>query len=89
LDEWLAVLDGQINSANKKAQGEDQDANEPDEKVGPDSFEMLTIIGQGSFGKVVQVRHKTTGDVYAMKILNKKTSLIVAKWSTLLRNETF
>jgi len=48
------------------------DALENDEKVGPDSFEMLTIIGQGSFGKVVQVRQKTTGDVYAMKILNKK-----------------
>jgi len=48
------------------------DDGEDDEKVGPESFEMLTIIGQGSFGKVVQVRHKIAGDIYAMKILNKK-----------------
>jgi len=74
LDEWLSVLDGQINSANRKGEGgmNEPDALENDEKVGPDSFEMLTISGKGSFGKVVQVRQKTTGDVYAMKILNKK-----------------
>jgi len=72
VDEWRSVLDDQINNANKKSEEINQDPNEPDEKVCPDSFEMLTIIGQGSFGKVVQVRHKSTGDVYAMKILNKK-----------------
>jgi serine/threonine protein kinase len=32
----------------------------------------LTVIGQGSFGKVVQARHKSTGNIYAMKILDKK-----------------
>jgi serine/threonine protein kinase len=41
------------------------------EKVTVTSFDFLTVIGQGSFGKVLQVRHKGTGDIYAMKILNK------------------
>uniref|UniRef100_A0A6B2L9I5 Protein kinase domain-containing protein n=1 Tax=Arcella intermedia TaxID=1963864 RepID=A0A6B2L9I5_9EUKA len=32
----------------------------------------MTVIGQGSFGKVVQARYKATGDIYAMKVLEKK-----------------
>lgn len=43
------------------------------ERVGIDSFELLTVIGKGSFGKVLQVRKKDTGKIYAMKVLNKKT----------------
>ena len=35
------------------------------------SFEILSLIGVGSFGKVCKVRMKTTGKIYAMKILNK------------------
>jgi len=42
------------------------------EKVDFDSFEPLTVIGKGSFGKVLQVRKKDNGKIYAMKILNKK-----------------
>jgi len=74
LDEWRTQIDNQVNHLNNKSSNlDDTDPDaEADEKVGPESFEMLTIIGQGSFGKVVQVRHKITGDVYAMKILNKK-----------------
>merc|ERR1711915_103281 len=30
------------------------------------------MIGSGSFGKVLQVRHKQTGHIFAMKVLNKK-----------------
>jgi len=43
------------------------------EKVTADDFDMITVIGQGSFGKVVQVRHKKTGQIYAMKMLNKRS----------------
>jgi serine/threonine protein kinase len=34
-------------------------------------FELLKVIGQGSFGKVLQVKKKDTGKIYAMKILKK------------------
>jgi len=42
-------------------------------KVGIDDFEPLAVIGRGSFGKVLQVRYKVTGEIYAMKQLNKKS----------------
>eukprot|EP01098_Paradermamoeba_levis_P004393 TRINITY_DN1891_c0_g3_i2.p1 TRINITY_DN1891_c0_g3~~TRINITY_DN1891_c0_g3_i2.p1 ORF type:complete len:225 (+),score=63.20 TRINITY_DN1891_c0_g3_i2:119-793(+) len=45
------------------------------EKIGLNDFDLLTVIGKGSFGKVMQVRKKDTGKIYAMKILNKKTIL--------------
>jgi serum/glucocorticoid-regulated kinase 2 len=41
------------------------------ERVRLDDFELLKVLGRGSFGKVMQVRKKTTGVVYAMKILKK------------------
>jgi hypothetical protein len=37
-----------------------------------DDFSLLHTIGKGSFGKVLQVKKKDTGQIYAMKILNKK-----------------
>ncbi|KAI9915654.1 hypothetical protein PsorP6_007042 [Peronosclerospora sorghi] len=36
-----------------------------------DDFTMIQVIGRGSFGKVVLVGHKTTKQLYAMKILSK------------------
>lgn len=42
------------------------------EKVRLDDFELLKVLGRGSFGKVMQVRKKSDGKVYAMKILKKR-----------------
>ncbi|CAJ1340984.1 unnamed protein product [Effrenium voratum] len=41
------------------------------EKVGPNSFELVKLLGRGSFGEVFQVRHKRNSKVYAMKVLQK------------------
>ncbi|OLQ04829.1 Protein kinase 2 [Symbiodinium microadriaticum] len=41
------------------------------EKVGPNSFELVNLLGRGSFGEVFQVKHKRTGKAYAMKVLQK------------------
>uniref|UniRef100_H0WZM2 non-specific serine/threonine protein kinase n=1 Tax=Otolemur garnettii TaxID=30611 RepID=H0WZM2_OTOGA len=49
------------------------------EKADPAQFELLKVLGQGSFGKVSLVRKKTgpdAGQLYAMKVL-KKASLKV------------
>ncbi|KAG2941066.1 hypothetical protein PC117_g10342 [Phytophthora cactorum] len=35
-------------------------------------FQLLSVIGQGAFGKVLLVRHSTTGKVHAMKIISKQ-----------------
>jgi len=42
------------------------------EKVRLDDFELLKVLGRGSFGKVMQVRKKSDGKIYAMKILKKQ-----------------
>jgi serum/glucocorticoid-regulated kinase 2 len=40
-----------------------------------DDFIMMKTVGKGSFGKVVMVRKKDDGKVYAMKILKKQMVL--------------
>jgi len=42
------------------------------EKVHIQDFELLKVLGRGSFGKVMQVRKKKDGKIYAMKILKKQ-----------------
>ena len=42
------------------------------EKVRLEDFELLKVLGRGSFGKVMLVRYKADGRKFAMKILKKK-----------------
>jgi len=37
-----------------------------------EDFELTTVIGKGSFGKVLQVRKRDTGRIYALKTLRKQ-----------------
>ncbi|KAK0660491.1 kinase-like domain-containing protein [Cercophora samala] len=39
---------------------------------GPEDFQILRLIGKGTFGQVYQVRKKDTKRIYAMKVLSKK-----------------
>ncbi|XVF37387.1 hypothetical protein REPUB_Repub20aG0003700 [Reevesia pubescens] len=39
--------------------------------IGIEDFEVLKVVGQGSFGKVYQVRKKGTQEIYAMKVMRK------------------
>lgn len=60
-------LDREINVANMMKDGE---------RVEPKDFELLKVLGQGSFGKVFLVRKvtgKDAGTLYAMKVLKKAT----------------
>ncbi|EDK38364.2 hypothetical protein PGUG_02462 [Meyerozyma guilliermondii ATCC 6260] len=38
----------------------------------PDDFEVLRLLGKGTFGQVFQVKKKDTDRIYAMKVLSKK-----------------
>lgn len=40
-------------------------------KVGLKDFALLKVVGKGSFGKVMQIRKKDSGRIYAMKVLHK------------------
>lgn len=39
---------------------------------GPEDFQILKLIGKGTFGQVYQVRKRDTKRIYAMKVLSKK-----------------
>lgn len=54
-----STIDGGNNNSEKKIYLRKND------------FEILKLLGEGSFGKVFLVRKKDTGKVYAMKILQK------------------
>jgi serine/threonine protein kinase len=41
-------------------------------KVGLNEFEFLTVVGRGSFGKVMLVSFKSNQKLYAMKVLRKE-----------------
>ncbi|XP_028408915.1 serine/threonine-protein kinase MRCK alpha-like [Dendronephthya gigantea] len=49
-------------------------------RLSRDDFEMLNLIGKGAFGEVAVVKMRSTGQVYALKTLNK--------WEMLKRAET-
>jgi len=47
-------------------------SSDDEAKVTKDDFELMTVIGKGSFGKVMQVKKKDSGKIYAMKVLRKE-----------------
>ena len=50
-----------------------QVSQEGGKKLALEDFDLVRLVGKGAFGKVWQVRRKDTGEVYAMKVLDKKT----------------
>ncbi len=58
------------------------------DKVGPDYFDIISMLGKGSFGEVYLVRYRPTGKLYAMKALNKKkmTGQNIMKYAQAERN---
>ncbi|KAD3338133.1 hypothetical protein E3N88_33654 [Mikania micrantha] len=41
------------------------------ESIGIENFEVMTVVGQGAFGKVYQVRKRDNKEIYAMKVVRK------------------
>jgi len=56
---------------NSKAPEGVRGAHQGRHKVSKDDFKMISKIGEGSYAVVLLVQRKTTGQFYAMKILNK------------------
>eukprot|EP00798_Chlamydomonas_sp_ICE-L_P026807 gene26807-4401_t len=52
-------------------------------KVGTHDFEILKVVGQGAFGKVM---HKSTGRIYAMKVM-RKAKIMEQEHSEYIRSE--
>uniref|UniRef100_A0A672HKF0 Ribosomal protein S6 kinase n=1 Tax=Salarias fasciatus TaxID=181472 RepID=A0A672HKF0_SALFA len=59
-----------------------ESVNRDSERVGPDCFELLTVLGKGAYGKVFQVRKvqgAQVGKIFAMKVLKKAKIVCNAK----------
>lgn len=52
-------------------------------RVNPHDFEPIKLIGQGHFGQVKVVEEKSSGEIYALKIIRKKDVLSHQEVSTL------
>lgn len=65
-DEWISISGGSgaihIQVSFKPAEGQ---------PLTIDAFELLKVIGKGSFGKVMQVRKRDTSRIYALKTIRK------------------
>jgi len=68
----LSWIDSIKQSMGTKSGGS---GNPGAKKINVSDFDLLHVIGKGSFGKVLQVRKKDNGKIYAMKVLNKKNIL--------------
>jgi serine/threonine protein kinase len=54
------------------------------EKINRKDFDILKVIGRGSFGKVYLVKKRGTNNVYALKTLNKE---VIAKRNLLVKTQ--
>ena len=38
----------------------------------PDEFEKIKVLGRGDVGRVFLVKHKDSGELFALKVMSKK-----------------
>eukprot|EP00758_Cryptobia_borreli_P003688 Tbor_TRINITY_DN3916_c0_g1::TRINITY_DN3916_c0_g1_i1::g.757::m.757/K13303/SGK2; serum/glucocorticoid-regulated kinase 2 len=73
---WLSKL-SDLNPANTQNLKTSADSDEEEEKtvfgkkVGIADFEVICVIGKGSYGLVMQVKKLDTGEIFAMKEMSK------------------
>jgi len=67
---WMEIIKQTLPTGKQNGNGE-----AAAKRIDVKDFDLLCVIGKGSFGKVLQVRKKDTGRIYAMKVLNKKNIL--------------
>lgn len=44
----------------------------PSGELDKNDFQLMSNLGEGSFGKVYKVTHRPTGDLYAIKVVSKE-----------------
>lgn len=54
-------------------------AQEQERKMGVGDFQLIRVLGTGASCRVVQVRHKATGDCFAVKVMSKRKLATHAK----------
>lgn len=59
------------NTTDSSTTAEENTGDSGEKGPSLEDFDLMAVLGRGGFGKVMQVRHKGTGLIYAMKILKK------------------
>ena len=64
-------------STSSSSQDKSQDSKTPTPpkvkvQIGPQHFDLLKLVGEGAFGKVILVRNRLNSELYAMKVITKK-----------------
>lgn len=79
LEEWVDIFDAAAEKCCGAVRVRIEFGRTPvaqrDARVGLEHFEVIKLIGEGSYGQVFRVRKKDTKRVYAMKVLNKQRIL--------------
>ncbi|EGC35230.1 hypothetical protein DICPUDRAFT_152431 [Dictyostelium purpureum] len=73
MNQWIEVLNQHLKKLKEQSNGANGLAKP--ERITVEDFDLLKVIGKGSFGKVMQVRKKDNNKIYAMKVLNKNNIL--------------
>lgn len=76
---WVDIINKTIeNGKSEAAKSSDPEApkpkpvEKPGKRVNLDSFDILKVLGRGTYGKVQLVRSKIDGKIYAMKTMSKR-----------------
>eukprot|EP01114_Cavostelium_apophysatum_P012722 TRINITY_DN2910_c0_g1_i1.p1 TRINITY_DN2910_c0_g1~~TRINITY_DN2910_c0_g1_i1.p1 ORF type:complete len:655 (-),score=195.25 TRINITY_DN2910_c0_g1_i1:52-2016(-) len=69
LYKFSAQEPGEVQEEDKLSQS--TDTGQKLGKVGIDDFEQIRVLGKGGFGKVLLVKKKDTGKIYALKMMDK------------------
>lgn len=56
-------------------------------KVSLDELEQVAVLGEGAFGLVKLMRHKTTGEVFALKAMSKRKLVETKQVNSVLREK--
>lgn len=87
-NDWIAALTEATNPASRNKPANAGQLSPPGPGTSQEDYQLLKLIGKGSFGKVFLVRKKDDGKVYAMKTLNKGT-IVQRKQEVHTRSERY
>ncbi|CAF1625115.1 unnamed protein product [Rotaria magnacalcarata] len=60
-----------VKHASPPPSTSDDNSNKQTNRITMEEFNFLKMLGKGSFGKVLLGEHKLTGEIFAIKVLNK------------------
>eukprot|EP00298_Acanthocystis_sp_HF-20_P001556 c11969_g1_i1.p1 GENE.c11969_g1_i1~~c11969_g1_i1.p1 ORF type:complete len:481 (+),score=177.81 c11969_g1_i1:19-1461(+) len=90
--EWVDAINETISCLDQNTKSEqDPSTNSQtydisNSTVKLEDFEQKSVLGKGTYGRVLLVRHKSTGEVFAMKVL-RKSAIVLANQVDNIKSE--